>query len=166
MHRRRPTRKLSPRSLRRLLNFYPPWWFQRIRVASIRDDFLACRVRVRRSWRTRNLMGSTFGGTIYAAGDPVIAVLFWQILARRGVPVEAWLRTATIRFRRPAWSTLTLDFVIERIDVEDAIGHLDREGRWSRWYRVDALDADGRVCAEIETEVYLRRAGAPERSGS
>lgn len=164
MARHAKHRPMSARRLRWLLNLYPPWWFQRIRVVALSEDLSSCRVEVRPSWRSRNLGGSTFGGTIFAAGDPVVAVLFWQILANRGVPVEAWLKSAKIRYRRPARTTLTLDFVLERVDVEEAVEAILREGRWSRWYRVDAVDRDGKVCAEMETEVFLRRIGSQTES--
>lgn len=78
-----PTR-FTPRRMRRLLNLYPPFLFQRVRIARIAEGFLACDVRVKKSFLTRNLQGTTFGGTIYSAADPIYALLLWQAVAHRG----------------------------------------------------------------------------------
>jgi acyl-coenzyme A thioesterase PaaI-like protein len=140
-----------------MLNLYPPLLFNRIRILGFDHDFRSCRVRVARSLLTRNLNGTTFGGTIFSAADPFYAVMFWQIFAHRGERVQAWLRTATIRYQRPAATALTLDFRLSDADVNEATEQLDREGRFVRSFRTAAVDHNEEVCAEIETEVYLRR---------
>jgi len=159
-------RVLSPRATRRLLNFYPPFLFQAIRVVHLSDDLRTCRVRVRPSWRTRNLGGTIFGGTIYAAADPIYAILMWQIAARRGLAVQAWLRGAKVRYLKPAATETTYEFRIDDEVVEEAVDALERHGRWKRWFVTDAVDRAGAVCAVLETEVYLRRAGGERRETS
>ena len=157
MFRNRKTRAMTPRGLRWLFNFYPPFLFQRIRTVYVADDFHACRVEVRPSLRTRNIAGTTFGATIFAAADPFHVILLWQIFAHRGVRLDAWLRGGRVRYLRPARTTLTLEFAVDEADVVEAADHLERHGRWTRWYRTEARDRDGDVCAVIETEVYLGR---------
>jgi acyl-coenzyme A thioesterase PaaI-like protein len=156
MFRRHTPRIHSPRRLRWILNLYPPLLFQAVRVVDLRNDFMGCTVRVRPSWRTRNLAGTTFGGTIYSAADPMYAVLFWQILAHRGVEVQAWLRAARALYVRPAASTLTMRFEIRPDEVEEAQRALAEEGRWAHWHRIEAHDRNGDLCAVVETETYLR----------
>ena len=60
---------ISPGQLKRRLNLYPPFLFNRIRVMEIAPEFRACTVRVKSSLLTRNLQGTLFGGTIYSAAD-------------------------------------------------------------------------------------------------
>jgi hypothetical protein len=150
-----------------MLNLYPPFVFQAIRVTEVGDDFSVCTVRVGRSLRTRNLHGTTFGGSIYAAADPIYAILLWQIFAKRGVRVQAWLRGAKVRYLHPAASTLTLRFELTQDDIAEAERALRSSGRWSRWFTTEARDRDNDTCAIIETEAYLRlpRAGQREVSG-
>lgn len=152
----REPRALSPRQLKWLLNLFPPWLLQGIRIVTISPDLRRATVRVRRGLLTGNLNGSTFGGTVFAAFDPVCAILYWQILAHRGVRVQAWLRGASIRYVRPAKSALTLVFEIGEQDVEDALAALRAGGRFTRSHHVIATDAAGEICAEADTEVYLR----------
>lgn len=139
-----------------LLTLFPPWLVQGIRIVSIAPDFRRATVRVRRGLFTGNLHGSTFGGTVFAAFDPVCAILYWQLLAHRGIRVQAWLRSASIRYTKPAKSALTIVFEIGEQDVEDALAALRDGGRFARTHHVVATDAAGEVCAEADTEVYLR----------
>ena len=152
---RRP-KVLSERSGRLLLNFFPPFLFNRIRIESIGDQFRSCRVRVRRSLLTRNLNGTTFGGSIFSAADPFYAVMFWQIFGRRGMRVQTWLKSASIEYLKPAAGDLVLEFELTEEDIEGAATILARDGRYTRTFETEALDPKGRVCARIRTEVYLR----------
>ena len=142
-----------------MLNLYPPLLAQRIRVVDIAPGFRSCRVRVAKSVLTRNLFGTTFGGTIFAAADPIHAILYWQVFARRGLAIQAWLKSARIEYRKPAASALTLAFVLSDADVVDAEEALEREGRFARTFRVEAIDREGQICAVVECEVVLRSAG-------
>jgi len=150
-------RILTPRSFRWLLNLYPPLLLQRVRVVEVRDDFRFVRVRVARSRLTRNLHGTTFGGTIYSAADPFYALMFWQIFARRGEAVHVWMRSARIRFLRPVESALELRFSLSEDDIEEAAAGLADGERFVKAYSVDLVDRSERTCAVIESEVYLGR---------
>jgi len=164
--KRRDPRVLSERQGRWLINLFPPLLFNRIRVVEIGPGCRSCRVRVARSRLTRNLHGTTFGGTIYTAVDPFHALMYWQVFARRGERVQVWLRRARIDYVRPAASALELRFELTDEDIEQAVAALASEGRCLRNHRVEALDDEGRICAIAETEVYLRRPHAEQREVS
>lgn len=149
-------RVLSEWLARWMLRLYPPLLFQRVRVEEIGAGFRSCRVRVGRSLLNRNLNGTIFGGAIFCAADPIYALLYWQVFARRGVRLESWLKAASIRYRKPASTHVTLEFAIEDEDIEELAAQLGRTGRADRVHVTRAIDAHGDVCAEIETRVHLR----------
>ena len=154
--KRAAPRVISERRGKLLLNLFPPFLFGRIRVVSIGAGFRSCRVSVRPSLLTRNLQGTMFGGTIFSAADPFHALLYWQVFAHRGLRVQVWLKSAHIEYRRPAASALTFDFVLSDADIREAEEALDRDGRFARVHRTEAIDEQGRICAVVDTEVYLR----------
>jgi acyl-coenzyme A thioesterase PaaI-like protein len=156
MGKKRLPRVWSESRLKWVLNLYPPFFFNRIRIVEMGPGCRTCRVRIKKSLFTRNLQGTTFGGTIYSAADPIYAMLLWQILAREGWVTQAWVRTSRIHFTRAAATDLELDFVLSDGDVHDALVTLNEHGRFSRVLKTSAVDREGRVCAEIETEVYMR----------
>ena len=142
-----------------MLNLFPPLLFNRIHIRRIEAGYLGCQLRINRSILTRNLNGTTFGGTIFSAADPIYAVLYWQIFARRSESLQVWLKTANIRYRRPAHGTLTMSFQVAEEDVAEAQASLDGLGTALRMHTTEAVDPEGRVCAVVETEVYMRRLG-------
>lgn len=152
----------SARRMRWVLRLFPPLLFQRIVPVWFAEDFRAARVRVRRSLLTRNLNGTTFGGTIYAAADPVFALLYWQALARRGVATRTWLMASRVQYRRPAEHELVLDFALTEADLAAAEEELRRRGKAVRIHRVEARDPHGLVCAELELVTFLRLLHAQE----
>ena len=156
MKRKKQPRVLSQRTGRLLLNLFPPFLFNRIRILSVTDGFRSCRVRVRHSLLTRNLNGTTFGGTIFSAADPFYAVMFWQVFARKGLKVQSWLKSASIDYLKPASGDLFLNFDLTEDDIREAEETLERDGRYTRTFRVEALDRSGRACARMRNEVYLR----------
>ena len=149
-------RILSERQCKWMLNLYPPLFFQRVRVVGFDPGIRRGRVRVAKSILTGNLHGTIFGGTIFSAADPLYAIMYWQIFAREGMQVASWLKSARIAYLKPAATALTLEFVLGDEDVERARESLEQEGRYTCTHRVEAVDAKGRVVAEIDTEVYLR----------
>ena len=149
-------RRLSERQGKWLMNLFPPLLFGGVRVLAFGPGFRTCRVRVARSLLTRNLEGSMFGGTIFSAADPFYAIMYWQILARRGVRIQAWLKRASIAYLKPAATALTLDFSLSNEDVEAAVSALEAGGRFERSFHIRAVDRNGVVCAEVETLVHLR----------
>lgn len=158
----RSTRVLSERLGKWMLRLYPPLFFQRIRCVRIGPGYQSAEMRVARSIWTRNLNSTTFGGTIFSAADPVYALLYWQIFARLGLSVQAWLMEARVAYRKPAATALTLQFQVPEADIAEGRQALATKGKFVKGYRVEARDESGEVCAEIETVVYLR-SGQPVR---
>lgn len=162
---RRP-RVLSERQLQWMLTLYPPLFLQGVRCLSVGPEFRTCRMRVARFFLTRNLQGTTFGGSIFAAADPVYALLFWQILAREGMRVQAWLKGASIEYLKPAASALTLDFAVPDEDLDAARRALAADGRFRHRYTTRAIDRQRDVCAIVDTEIYLRKPRPPQQDVS
>jgi len=149
------SRRWSPRQLRWLMRAYPPLLFQRVEVLEIDPGFRRALVRVRRSIFSRNLQGSTFGGTIYAAVDPFHALLLWQICTHEGLRVQAWTKQAVITFLRPAESHLTIEFALDDRIVGQALGAIRETGRFAHVFEVQALDEQGGVCATVRTDIRI-----------
>jgi acyl-coenzyme A thioesterase PaaI-like protein len=152
----------SPRKLRRMLNFYPPLFFQRIKVLEVDNDFRRARVRLKRSLLTRNLNGSAFGGSIYAAADPWFPLLYWQALAQQGYAVQGWLKAGSADYKKPACSDLHFEFRLQEDHLAQAKADFAAKGKSVLVDRVDAMDQTGDVCATIECVSYLRLLAQPE----
>lgn len=146
------------RLLRWKLNFFPAYRGTGARVTYIADDFREVRVRLPLSWRTRNLVGTIFGGSLYGAVDPIYMIMLIRLL---GLGYVVWDKAATIRFRKPGRTTLHATFTIDEAEL-DAIREAAASGEpIDRIYNVELIDAEGTVHAKIEKVIYIRRRPSP-----
>ena len=139
--------------MRWTFNLYPAYRGTGARVTYIADDFREARVRLPLSWRTRNYVGTIFGGSLYGAVDPVYMILLIKVLGR---DYTVWDKAATIRFKKPGKTTLFARFLLGDDEVATIRG-LAEESPVDRVYTVDLADADGGVHATVEKTIYIRK---------
>ena len=134
--------------------FFPAWRGTGATITYVADDFREVRVKLPLSWRTRNYVGTIFGGSLYASVDPMYMIMLIKLLGRDYV---VWDKAATIRFRKPGRSTLYATFKIDDAELE-AIRAATAGGQpVDRVYTIDLVDADGVVHASVEKVIYVRR---------
>lgn len=144
----------STRVLRWKLNLYPAYRGTGARAIYVAADLREVRIRLPLSWRTRNLVGTIFGGSLYASVDPVYMIMLMRLLGRDYV---VWDKAASIRFRKPGKSTLFATFRIDDAEL-DVIRAATANGEpVDRVYAVDLVDSEGTVHASVEKTIYIRR---------
>jgi len=155
---------MNARWLRWKFNFFPAYRGTGAWVTHIAADFSEIRIKLPLSWRTRNYVGTIFGGSMYGAVDPMYMIMLIQLLGRDYV---VWDKAATIRFRKPGKTTLYATFKIDGAELEAIRAAAAGGEPIDRRYTVDLVDRDGVVHAEIEKVIYIRfgvRAGRPPHS--
>jgi len=153
---------LTTRMLRWRFNFFPAYRGTGGRITYMADDFHEVRIKLPLNWRTRNYVGTTFGGSLYGAVDPLYMVMLIKIL---GGDYIVWDKAALIRFKRPGRETLYAKFVIEPDEIESIKDELTRHKSIERVYQVNLADRDGKVHAEVEKTLYIARKRAAEVLG-
>ncbi len=143
----------SPRITRMVFNQWPCIRGTGARVSYIAPDWSELRVKLPLNWRTRNYVGTIFGGSLYASVDPFLMLM---LIERLGRDYVVWDKAATIRFRKPGTSTLTATFSIDDDEVADIRTAVDSAGgTLDRTWQVDLVDADGVVHASVEKVLYI-----------
>jgi hypothetical protein len=144
---------LRTRLLRLGFNWFPAYRGTGGRITYIAHDLREIRVRIPLNLRTRNYVGTLFGGSMFGAVDPVYMVMLIRLL---GPGYVVWDKSAAIRFRRPGRSTLFARFVVDDA-VLDSIRHeLRAAPAAERTFRVELVDAAGVVHAEVEKTIHVR----------
>ncbi len=134
------------------MNFWPCYRGSGGRIAYIARDWKEVRVKLRLSLRTYNYVGSIFGGSLYAAVDPIYMLMLIKCL---GPGYVVWDKSAAIRFRKPGRSTLTAAFKLEDGELEEIKRRLETEPKLDRTYHVELVDASGVVHAEIDKIIHI-----------
>ncbi len=140
------------RAMRTGFNLHPAFRATGGRVEYVSHDLLHVRVRLALTRRTRNIVGSIFGGALFAVTD---GVHVGMLMARLGRDAIIWDKAAEIRYRKPAFRTLYADFILTEDDLRGIREELDRNHEAERVYQVDLKDADGTVHTEVRRTIYL-----------
>jgi acyl-coenzyme A thioesterase PaaI-like protein len=142
------------RRTRWAINFFPCWRGTGARLTYIAEDWHEVRARLPLSWRTRNYVGTIFGGSLYGAADPMYMIMLIRIL---GPGYTVWDKAASIRFKKPARSTLFVHFRLDRAEIDEIRRLLESAPSIDRVYTVDLVDAQGVAHATVEKTIYIRR---------
>jgi len=106
------------------------------------------------SWRTRNYVGTIFGGSLYGAVDPFYMLM---LIKRLGPDFVVWDKAATIHFKKAGRETLRARFSVPDAELAVIRAALETRRSVDRTYSVDLVDSSGTVCASVEKVVYIRR---------
>lgn len=135
-------------------NWHPAWRRTGGRVVYVAPDISHIRVRLRLSRSTRNMVGSLFGGALFAVTDgPHPAMLIWAL----GPDYIVWDKSAAIRYRKPGFGTLHADFHIPASEVERIRRALETAPELDCTYLVELRDDAGVVHAQVERTLYIAR---------
>lgn len=143
-------------------NFFPAYRGTGAWVTYIADDWREMRIKLPLSWRTRNYVGTTFGGSLYGSVDPFYMIMLIKIL---GPDYVVWDKAARIRFRKPGRGTLYARFFLSEEELAAIRSELQAAPSVDRTYTVELADAAGVVHAEVEKVVYIARRGAQAQRG-
>lgn len=143
-----------PEELKRRLNAYSPYVGARIEVTHVARDGSEIRVRMPLEEDNTNLVGTHFGGSLYAMVDPHLMIL---LMRRLGPGYVVWDRSATIDFLRPGRGTVYATIRVTDSEV-DAILSATKGGdkHLPRW-TLEITDAEGDVVARVLKTLYVRK---------
>jgi len=136
------------------LNWFPAYRGTGARAVFVRHDFMEVRIKLPLNWRTRNYVGTIFGGSLYGAVDPVYMIMLMKVLGRDYV---VWDKAASIRFRRPGRATLFAHFLLTSEIVDGIRTELETAEKLDRYFTVELKDASGEVHAIIEKTINVRK---------
>ena len=135
-------------------NLFPAYRGTGGRVIYIADDFHEIRVKIPLSWRTRNYVGTIYGGSMYGAIDPIYMLMLIKILGRGYV---VWDKAAKIHFRKPGKDTLFVDFRLDREEIAEIKRLAETAKSVDRVYDLELKDKNGVVHAVIEKTLYVAK---------
>jgi hypothetical protein len=138
-------------------NWFPAYRGTGARVTYIASDWSEVRVRVPLSWRTRNYVGTIFGGSLYGALDPIYMLMLIKLL---GPDYVVWDKSASIRFRRPGRGTLYATFRLGPAELTAIRTTVAETGKAEPQFTVSLADQAGEVHVICEKLLSIRRAAA------
>jgi hypothetical protein len=133
-------------------NLFPAYHRTGARVTYVAADFHEVHIEIPSNWKTRNHMGITWGGGLYAALDPIFGVMLYKILGRQYRVID---KTATINFKRPGKTTLFARFCLSQQELDGIHDELQTSPKLIRNYAINLVDKQGVIHASCEKELCI-----------
>lgn len=148
--------KLSPawraRMVRLGFNLNPAFRGTGGRVVHVAQNLRHIRIRLPLSWRTRNIVGSLYGGSLFAITDGAHPMM---LMAALGDGYIVWDKAASIRYRKPGYSTLYGDFLLTVAELEEIRAALAVSHELDYSFQIELKDQQGIVHTVVERTVYI-----------
>tara|TARA_Y100000996_G_C22304477_1_gene553546 strand:- start:156 stop:653 length:498 start_codon:yes stop_codon:yes gene_type:complete len=154
--RRYHSPELSPNELKRMLNWWLPFIFNRIKIIHVADNFLTIKVVLKHSIWNRNPNKSLWGGSMFSAADPFFPVMLKQGVLQKGYQTDFFTKSTQVEYIKEAKTNLIFDFKIEQSEFEVALKTLLKEKKYAHWFTVFGVDESGNNCVKAKVQAYLR----------
>jgi len=136
------------------INFYPPLLGMNIRVVYKSPDLQTIRVQAKLSRRNLNVVGTHFGGTLYAMCDPWFMLILIHTLGKDYI---VWDKSASIQFIKPGRGTVTATFCITREQADNLRARADAGEKIEPTFGVDVMDEQNQIVAHVDKLLYVRK---------
>lgn len=142
------------KTLIKRINYYPPYMGAGIKVIDYNEDFTRFEVEMKLTWYNRNLVGTQFGGSLYAMCDPFYMFI---LLANLGTDYIVWDKTGAIDFIKPGIGTVRAVFKISKATIQEIKNEVDLVGKKVFQFQTQVVDLEGNIVAKVEKGVYVRK---------
>lgn len=145
--------KISNKAKAKLLNLYPPFIGANIKIKDCNEELTWITVQMKLTPFNRNIMGTMFGGSLYAMCDPFY---MWILMENLGDDFIVWDKAAAIRFKKPGKGIVTSRFEISPEEIESIKKEVMEKGKNDYHFSTMITNEEGTVVAEIDKTVYVR----------
>jgi len=145
------TESRRSRNMRWAFNFWPCIWCTGSKVEFIAGDFKELHVSLKLNIRTRNRVGTVYGGSIYSSVDPYFMLLLMEVLGKDYI---VWDKGASMKFLKPIIEKVKCRFLITDALVEDIKQKIVENGEYTFDLPIQYEDDKGRVYAIFNKVVY------------
>ena len=135
-------------------NWFPAYRGSGAKVTYVSADFHDVRIELPCNWKTKNHMGITWGGSLYAALDPIYGVMLYKILGRQFRVIDS---QASIQFLKPGKETLYAHFHIAEENLLSLKQQLTTCNKTQLHLQVNLKNEQGIIHATCDKHIHINR---------
>ena len=139
--------------LRRVINCWPPLWFNAIRATRVTEDFREIDVSLKLHFYNRNYVGTHFGGNLFAMTDPWYMLMLIQNLGR---DYFVWDKKATIEFIAPGRGKVTAKFLLTEAKLIEICAATATGEKYLPEFDVEIYDEQQQLIARVHKTLYVK----------
>lgn len=125
-----------------------------VKVTYVANDFSKITAKLPLNFRTRNYVGTIFGGSLYAAADPFYMLM---LIKRLGEEYVVWDIAGEVQFIKAGRETLYSEFLISDQEIFEIKELLQKEKKLTRIYTSEWVSESGTLHAKVTKKVYIRK---------
>lgn len=134
-------------------NLSPMYKRSTAKIINVSDDLLSITIKLPISWKNKNYVNSIFGGSMFAAVDPIPMV---QLMNLIGDDFVVWDKSAEIKFKRPAKEDLYADFVFSKNELEEIKIKVATHQEWEVLKTTHLTNKEKtQVFCEVQKTIYV-----------
>ena len=122
------------------------------RVVSVAKDYSRIEIKIKKSYKNANYVGTIFGGSLFAATDPIYMVQLIQILGKEYI---VWDKSSIVKFKRPASSNTHALFEVTSNEIESIREEILKKKELDFVKTVHLKSKEGKTFCEIEKVIYI-----------
>ncbi len=134
------------------INFFPAYRRTGGRIYFLSDDWRDIHLTLGLTWKTKNYVGTVFGGSIYGAIDPIYMIQLLKIL---GSEYVVWDKSAVINFLKPIKKSVFARFLITDEILSEIISKVKSHQKYSIELKTNFQDGNGIIYAEVIKTIYI-----------
>ena len=138
----------------RMINWYPPFLGAGIKVTKVEEEGRKYHVELRETFWNRNLVGTHFGGSLFAMCDPFFMLILMNFMRKEFI---IWDKSANIRFRKPGKGKVKAIFHVSDEQMNEIRKEVKELGKKDYSFKVNITDEEGDVVAEVEKIIYMKK---------
>lgn len=133
-------------------NYSPMYSRTTARITEVSEDIHHVKVKIPLSYKNKNYVGTIFGGSLFAATDPIYMIQLIYIL---GNDYVVWDKSTHIRFRRPANKDAYVDFIFTTEEIESIKADVALKGEIDIVKPLEIVSKEGVVFTQLEKTIYI-----------
>jgi len=122
------------------------------KLIKVSDDLHYIKIQLLFNYKTRNYVGTIYGGHMYSSVDGIYVIQLIHILGDNYI---VWDKSAKIKFKRPANKTLFADFKISDELIEQIKNDIVKDKKKDYNLFVNLTDENGNIYAQVEKVIYI-----------
>ena len=122
------------------------------KLIKVSDDLHYIKIQLLFNYKTRNYVGTIYGGHMYSSVDGIYVIQLIHILGDNYI---VWDKSAIIKFKRPANKTLFADFKISDELIEQIKNDIKKDKKKDYNLFVNLTDKNGNIYAQVEKVIYI-----------
>ena len=146
--------KITPKLLKFMLNVWPPYLGAGIRTNYISEDWMELQVSLKLHWFNRNVIGTHFGGSLFAMVDSHPMLQLINLLGKDYIVLD---KSGNIEYIKATKKKVTSKIKLTDNVLEEIKRNTDNGEKYHSEFSIEIKDEDDETVANVHKIIYVRK---------